>query len=418
MSSHYEQYPYYSHEIKQAIAVTGDIHLFPDLNIPKSTRRDWANKPAPRVVSVEVASTIELAKLRKELSEKEKIIDILNKKAQLIFQIYGEFGFCPKNKKVKDIDTKKNILNIIQEFQGKLKISEILTAISISQSRLKKWKKDVEKKPSPNENYQQSHPLALRNEEFDLLKNLYCSPTLAHFPICALHYHAKRLDILHCSINTWYKYADEYGLARPYFRHNIKDYKIGIRALSPNEIWHIDISEIKLSTGQKYYLQVVIDNFSRYCLAWQINKSKEGLNTVNLLNRAKEYKKKYTTLMMDKGGENINSNVDTFLDENKITRILAKFETDYSNSMVEAFFRSLKNNYLYFQNPLTLSSLKEKINFYCEEHNNKIPHSAHKGLTPNEVYYKMPKKRFYKDLKRKSCENIQLRQQCFYEIAS
>jgi transposase InsO family protein len=122
--------------------------------------------------------------------------------------------------------------------------------------------------------------------------------------------------------------------------------------------------------------------------------------------------------MMDKGSENINAKVDEALSDHQITRVIAKLDTEYSNSMIEVFFRSLKNNFLYFQNSNTLRNLTEKVEFYINEHNFNIPQSTHNGLTPEEVYKKRPKIKFYNNLKKKAKESIQIRQEFFYDIAS
>jgi transposase InsO family protein len=45
---------------------------------------------------------------------------------------------------------------------------------------------------------------------------------------------------------------------------------VGIRAKAPNELWHIDVTIIKLLDGTKAYLHAVIDNFSRRILAWTL----------------------------------------------------------------------------------------------------------------------------------------------------
>jgi len=120
--------------------------------------------------------------------------------------------------------------------------------------------------------------------------------------------------------------------------------------------------------------------------------------------------------MMDKGGENINRKVEDLLDKYKITRVIAKFDTKYSNSIVEAFFRSIKNNYLYFQNPKNLKELKGQVKFYISEHNINIPHSAHQGLTPHEVYNQRSFKTFFKNLKKRAKNSIRIRIEEFYSI--
>ena len=42
----------YDHRIKQAIAYSGDINLFSDLEIPASTSKGWVKKGIPKVVEL------------------------------------------------------------------------------------------------------------------------------------------------------------------------------------------------------------------------------------------------------------------------------------------------------------------------------------------------------------------------------
>jgi putative transposase len=419
MSSYYKQYAYYPVELKQAIAITGNINLFPELNIPKSTTREWAQKSPPEIISPKTLNVLETAKLENQIIEKDKKIAQLEEKINLIVDVYSHMGLSPKKTKIRDIEIKKKVIVSINNLQKKLTTEQVLKTISFSKSRLARWKNEIQNKTqSTIKEYEQNHPLALSEKEFLTMKDIYSNLAYAHYPVSSLHYMAKRENLLHCSVNTWYKYSKIYNFTRPYKRYNLREYKEGIRAKYTNEIWHIDITEIKLSSGKKYYLQVIIDNFSRYILAWKINKTKEAFHTIDLLKSAKKHKKKVTNLMMDKGGENINAKVDKALEDYQITRVIAKFDTSFSNSMIEAFFKSLKNNYLYFKNPNTLNELAENVEFYINEHNIKIPHSAHSGLTPGEVYKNKPTLRFYKNLKKKTKENISKRQEEYYDIAS
>ena len=62
-----------------------------------------------------------------------------------------------------------------------------------------------------------------------------------------------------------------YKWRRPRGRAHPDKPKVGIRALSPNEIWHVDITLIRLLNGSRVYLQAVIDNCSRRILAWRVS---------------------------------------------------------------------------------------------------------------------------------------------------
>lgn len=104
------------------------------------------------------------------------------------------------------------------------------------------------------------------------------------------------------------------------------------------------MTEIKLLDGTKAYLQAIIDNFSRYVVDWRVNTTKVAQNTIELLKGAKN--KIQTQLYMDQGGENISNSVSQLLIGKQIQRILAKVDVKFSNSIIEAFFRSIKNNFL------------------------------------------------------------------------
>ena len=84
--------------------------------------------------------------------------------------------------------------------------------------------------------------------------------------------------------------------------------------------------------------------------------------------------------------ENINKTVQEFSIRNKIDQIIAQIDIEQSNSMIEAFFRSLKNNYLYFTELRTFESIEKKVEFYVNEHNNSIPHPGIKYCIPAEIY--------------------------------
>jgi transposase InsO family protein len=143
-------------------------------------------------------------------------------------------------------------------------------------------------------------------------------------------------------------------------------------------------------TGKKVYLQVVIDNFSRYIIDWNLHENKCAKNTSTLIQRAKlklHEDMVQTDIYMDNGGENTAKLVKSIFIGKQINQIFAQVDVRFSNSMIEAFFRSLKVNFLYHKNFKTIDELRRCVKFYINEYNTKIPHSAFKFETPREVYY-------------------------------
>jgi transposase InsO family protein len=92
-------------------------------------------------------------------------------------------------------------------------------------------------------------------------------------------------------------------------------------------------------------------------------------------------------LVCDAGSENLNRNVDDELEGIDLERVIAQIDVTYSNSMIEAFWRSLKHSWLYLHGLETESELQRLIAFYVEAHNEVMPHSAFNGQTPNEVFF-------------------------------
>jgi transposase InsO family protein len=70
-----------------------------------------------------------------------------------------------------------------------------------------------------------------------------------------------------------------------------------------------------------------------------------------------------------------------------LTRVLAQVEVTFSNSMIEAFWRSLKHAWLYLHTLDSLAALRRLIEFYVAAHNEVMPHSAFQGQTPDEVFF-------------------------------
>jgi transposase InsO family protein len=92
-------------------------------------------------------------------------------------------------------------------------------------------------------------------------------------------------------------------------------------------------------------------------------------------------------VVADSGTENVNGEVDELLKDEALTRVLAQVEITFSNSMIEAFWRSLKHSWIYLHNLENFSALGRLIEFYVEAHNTVMPHSAFDGQTPDEMYF-------------------------------
>jgi transposase InsO family protein len=189
------------------------------------------------------------------------------------------------------------------------------------------------------------------------------------------------------SATTWAKLVRQRGWRRPRRRVYPEKPKTGIRATYPNEYWHIDVTVIRLLDDTKAYLHAVIDNFSRRILSWRLSERLDPTTTCEILTEASKNLGLTPTVVADSGVENVNGRVDQLMADGLVHRVLAQVEVSFSNSMIEAFWRSLRHQWLYLHSLDSFTHLERLIDFYVKEHNTQMPHHAFVGQTPNEVYF-------------------------------
>lgn len=382
----YRQYP---PEIKNEIARTGNIYLFPNLRIPRTTAQYWARTRVGQDVLDTEGITNVYAKRAEYLElelQKERALRRLIEFVRRVFP----FDFSDRN--VKKKSARKQIVEAIKEC-GKFHPTAVcLNAIGLSKSRYQRWSSEFAFCNRTGLACRRRSAAELTSTEIRLMKNFVTSRKFAHMSIASLHFLAQRSAILFCSIHTWYKYVRYFTWQRPWRSERRKVRRTGIRAAVPNQLWHIDVTVMKIRPGLKLYIQAVIDNFSRFVLAWRVTDSISAASTVETIRIARENAAKMTSIdnstqiMMDPGSENNNEAVAHFIASKNMLRILARVEVHYSNSMIESLFRGLKNNYLYHQGIRTIEDLARKAAYYFSQHNNIIPQASLQGGIPMEVY--------------------------------
>jgi transposase InsO family protein len=222
------------------------------------------------------------------------------------------------------------------------------------------------------------------------MRDMVISDDYRHMTIRSLALHAQRTGKVFASPSTWSRLARERGWLRPRRRLYPAKPKQGIRANKPNEYWHIDLTIIKLLGGTRTYLHAHLDNFSRRILAWKLTTRLEPQTTCQILAEAAKNLPKDgdgATVVADSGVENVNQEVDNLLGLGQLRRVLAQVEVSYSNSLIEAWWRSLKHGWLYLHSLDTFAALEKLVEFYVEQYNTIVPHAAFAGQTPDEMYF-------------------------------
>ena len=92
-------------------------------------------------------------------------------------------------------------------------------------------------------------------------------------------------------------------------------------------------------------------------------------------------------MLSDAGVENVNGEIDELIATGVLRRVLAFTELKFSNSMIEAWWRSLKHQWLFLHPLDSVATVRRLMALYVHEHNHVLPHSAFRGLTPDEMYF-------------------------------
>lgn len=378
-SSKYRSYP---DQIKNEIIRTKNPNLFPELKIPRTTALYWIKSSEVKKTTVNYKDIQDkrIKRLTAALKREEAL-------KNLVIRVSKIFPYSFRVVKIKNKSIKRKIVELVESSRSCCKLSDCLKAIGLSKYVYRRWVNLTVCKTSFSD-CARRHPKQLTEREERVMHSLVVSPKYAHFSIRSLALYAQRQKLLHCAVETWYKYIKKYNWRRPNKKIIKLRYRDGIRANKPNEIWHIDVTQIKSVKGKRFYLQVIIDNFSRCILSWNLLKKINAENTIRTIKSAQSFANcKMSKIMMDPGTENVNSSVfNHIINSRNLKRLIARVETRYSNSMVEAFFRSLKNNFLYQKTVNGFCELNKMIRFYMNEYNSVVPHNNFSGATPLEIY--------------------------------
>lgn len=392
-------YKKYAHSVKYLISKSGNPYLFPELKIPLTTAIYWIDNKYHLNFTENACGNLLTKSYQNKIRSLEDKNRELRRRIEIVKQVHLKLNLTLSKKHVKDFELRKEIIELIYKMKKRSSIISVLKDIDLSKSRFTRWKREIrnyQKMHQINIDYKQSTSRSITKEEFHAIKELYTNPSYFHYPLYALCEMAKRDNLVYSSPATWRKYARLYKLKRPNLAVKYKSrYLVGISKLNPNELWHIDVTEIKLR-GKKVFIQVIIDNYSRYVLNWNMMNQWNGLNTKDLIDKTITHYGQPLELMMDAGSENLNYHVESFLTEINLNSLVAKKNTPHSNSRIEVFFRTMKSNYLSKVKFNCRAELERNVRSYINDYNIEIPHCALNTLTPEEAFSGMPRD-YYKD---------------------
>ena len=342
------------------------------------------------VVCLDVADLTE-PDLRQEVLQLRRRVQKLTALLRLALALLRTSGFRLTGERLPEGPAKMRILRAVERAREYLPLRTVLRFLRVSPGRFHAWRRRQRACALDDQSScPRTSPSRLTPTEVRAIADMVTSPDYRHVPTGTLAVLAQRLGKVWASPSTWYRLVRQNGWRRPRLRVHPAKPKTGLRTTRANEMWHIDTTVIRLLDGSRAYLHAVIDNFSRRILAWRVADTFAPINSVTvLLDASRDVAPSHTTpvVLADAGVENVNAQVDALIETGVLRRLLAFTELKFSNSMIEAWWRSLKHQWLFLHSLDSSSTVRRLVAFYVDQHNHVLPHSAFRGQTPDEMYF-------------------------------
>jgi transposase InsO family protein len=159
-----------------------------------------------------------------------------------------------------------------------------------------------------------------------------------------------------------------------------------------NELWQTDFTYFKIVGWGWYYLSTILDDYSRYIIAWKLFSTmssedvkelldlaiiKTGVDRIKVRNRPR--------LLSDNGPCYISKELKEFMREKELAHIRGRPYHPMTQGKIERYHRSMKNiinlNHYYLPGELE-KEIEAFVNFY----NNERYHESLNNLKPVDVY--------------------------------
>ena len=380
----------YDHRLRDLVPRTGDPTIATDLGVPRSTARGWLRATPTIVVSLEVAELTE-QELRQEILQLRRRVEKLAALLRLALALLHTSGFKLSGERLPDGHAKTRILRAVDRARESVPLRALLRFLRLSPSRFQAWRR-LEHACALDDQSSCPHtsPQRLTPPEVRTIKDMV---TALEYPACpdrdarrpgaaARHGLGFPLDLVPPGADV--------RLAPPSAPPAPSQAEGGPSTTRADEMWHLDTTVIRLLDGTRAYVHAVIDNFSRRILAWRVADTFAGVNSVAVLVEASRGATPSDTtpvVLADAGVENVNAQVDDLITTGVLRRVLAFTELKFSNSMIEAWWRSLTHQWLFLHSLDSVTTVRRFVEFYVHEHNRVLPHSAFRGQTPDEMYF-------------------------------
>ncbi|MGB8332523.1 MAG: IS3 family transposase [Polyangiales bacterium] len=165
------------------------------------------------------------------------------------------------------------------------------------------------------------------------------------------------------------------------------------KTTAPNQLWQTDFTYLKVIGWGWFYLSTVLDDFSRYIIAWKLcttMKAGDVTDTLDLAltasgcDQAKVIHR--PRLLSDNGSSYLAGDLAEWLDAKNIKHVRGAPYHPQTQGKIERWHQTLKNRIL-LENYYLPGDLEATIGRFVEHYNHRRYHESLSNLTPADVYF-------------------------------
>jgi transposase InsO family protein len=165
------------------------------------------------------------------------------------------------------------------------------------------------------------------------------------------------------------------------------------KTTAPNQLWQTDFTYLKVTGWGWFYLSTVLDDYSRYVIAWKLCATMAASDVTDTLEMALAASGCSTArvrhrprLLSDNGPSYIAGELAKWLDERHIEHIRGAPCHPQTQGKIERWHQTLKTRIL-LENYYLPGDLEAQVEAFVQHYNNRRVHESLDNLTPADVYF-------------------------------
>lgn len=165
------------------------------------------------------------------------------------------------------------------------------------------------------------------------------------------------------------------------------------KTIRPNELWQTDFTYLKVIGWGWFYLSTILDDYSRYIIAWKLcttMKAQDVTDTLDLALSASSCDQATVVhkprLLSDNGSSYVAADLADYLSDKGMDHVRGAPHHPQTQGKIERWHQTLKNRIL-LENYFLPGDLEQQIGAFVDHYNNRRYHESLNNLTPADVYH-------------------------------